>query len=152
MYKSISSNPSRLALTKTLDIFTTELAANSLPQWMFITPNMQHDGHDTSVTTAGTWTKSFLTPLLSNPNFMNNTLVYVTFDECETYTAPNRVLGILLGDAVPQSLVGTSDATKYSHYSMLSTVEQNWALGNLGRGDKTATPFKLGASARRRRG
>ena len=32
-------------------------------------------GHDTTVTVAGTWTRKFLEPLLTNKNFMNNTLV-----------------------------------------------------------------------------
>ena len=37
-----------------------------------------NDGHDTSVTTAATWARSFLTPLLSNSNFLNNTLVLLS--------------------------------------------------------------------------
>lgn len=37
-----------------------------------------NDGHDTSVTTAGAWTKSFLEPLLTNSNFMSNTLVLLS--------------------------------------------------------------------------
>jgi len=61
---------------------------------MFITPNMSessanvvlyfvdnttaNDGHDTSVTTAGNWARSFLTPLLADSNFMNGTLVLLS--------------------------------------------------------------------------
>ena len=37
-----------------------------------------NDGHDTSVTTAGKWARSFLTPLLSNVNFMKKTLVLLS--------------------------------------------------------------------------
>jgi hypothetical protein len=37
-----------------------------------------NDGHDTSVTTAGAWARSFLTPLLSNSNFMQRTLVLLS--------------------------------------------------------------------------
>jgi len=48
---------------------------------MFITPNMTSDGHDTSVTVAGAWLKNFLGPLLDDPNFMQNTMVLITFDE-----------------------------------------------------------------------
>ena len=49
----------------------------------FITPNMLDDGHDTTVNYAANWTRSFLTPLLTNPNFNNRTLIVVTFDENE---------------------------------------------------------------------
>jgi len=59
-------------------MFYEDLNNNALPQWMFITPNMTSDGHDSSITVAGTWTKNFLEPLLSNENFMNNTLVLLS--------------------------------------------------------------------------
>jgi len=84
---------------------------------MFITPNLINDGHDTSVTTAGAWVSEFITPLLDNPYFNNNTLIYLTFDESHNYFAANRVLGILLGDAIPSSKVGSIDATSYSKYT-----------------------------------
>lgn len=131
----------RLAKQKNLTMFAKDLANGKLPQWMFITPNMTSDGHDTSVTTAGQWTRNFLTPLLSNPKFMKRTLVLVTFDENHTYTRANRVFSILLGDALPSSLVGKTDATFYSHYSEISSVEANWGLHTLGRWDVGANIF-----------
>lgn len=110
---------------------------------MFITPNMTSDGHDTSVTVAGTWTRTFLEPLLSDPRFMNNTLVLVTFDENETYSIQNRILAILIGDAVPAALVGTTDDAYYNHYSEIATAEANWDLHTLGRFDVGANVFSL---------
>ena len=74
---------------------------------------------------------------------MNNTLVLVTFDENHTYGKANRVVGILLGDAVPVSLVGTTDDTFYNHYSEIATVQANWGLHTLGRWDVGANVFKL---------
>lgn len=87
---------------------------------------MTSDGHDTSVTTAGIWLKTFLTPLLTDPNFMKNTLVLITFDENETYTIENKVFSVLLGDVVPKHLIGTTDSNFYDHYSEIATVEANW--------------------------
>jgi hypothetical protein len=37
-----------------------------------------HDGHDSSVSVSGAWAKAFLQPLLSNSNFLNNTLVLLS--------------------------------------------------------------------------
>lgn len=91
-----------------------------LPQWMWITPNMTDDGHDSNVTVAGTWAKGFLTPLLSNKNFLNNTLVLLTFDENETYNISNKVWAVLLGDAVPENLKGTTDSSYYNHCTFLA--------------------------------
>ncbi|KAI1413015.1 phosphoesterase-domain-containing protein [Hypoxylon sp. FL1857] len=133
----------RLAVIKNLTTFYKDLENETLPQWMFITPNMTSDGHDTDVTVSGQWTRSFLEPLLSDSRFMQNTLVIVTFDENETYTIQNRILAILIGDAVPADLVGTTDDTYYNHYSELATVEANWDLHTLGRFDVGANVFKF---------
>jgi hypothetical protein len=110
---------------------------------MFITPNMTDDGHDTSVTVAGQFTRRFLTPLMTNKYFMDRTLILVTFDENHTYQRTNRVFSFLLGGAVPEHLVGTEDKTFYNHYSELSTVEANWGLHTLGRWDVGANVFSL---------
>jgi acid phosphatase len=108
-----------------------------------MTQTLTRTGHDTSVTVAGKWTRTFLEPLLTNKNFMKNTLVLVTFDENHTYGNQNRVVAILLGDAVPTSLVGTSDSSYYNHYSEIATVQANWCLNTLGRWDVGANVFKL---------
>lgn len=140
-YDSVTSNLDRLAKIKNFTMFYTDLNNNQLPQWIFITPNMTNDGHDTSVTTAGKWARSFLTPLLSNANFTKKTLVLLTFDESENYANNNQVFSVLLGDAVPASSHGTTDTKAYNHYSQMATVENNWNLGNLGLSDATASTF-----------
>lgn len=48
---------------------------------------------------------------------------------------------MILGDAVPKSLVGTTDSNYYNHYSEISTVEANWDLHTLGRFDVGANVF-----------
>ncbi|KAI8952971.1 phosphoesterase family-domain-containing protein [Xylaria longipes] len=141
-YDSVGTDVNRLAKTKNFTLFDRDLAANTLPQWMFITPNMTNDGHDTSVTVAGNWARNFLEPLLSNKNFnTDRTLIVLTFDESENYLGSNQVYAALLGSAVPSSKVGTTDSTKYNHYSLTKTVEDNWALGNLGQNDVGAVSF-----------
>ncbi|KAI1312058.1 acid phosphatase phoa [Xylaria venustula] len=142
-YNSNAGVIDRLAVIKNLTEFHKDLANEKLPQWMFITPNMTSDGHDTDVTVAGTWTRTFLEPLLNDKRFMQNTLVLVTFDENETYTIQNKVLGILLGDSIPKHLVGTTDDSYYNHYSEISTVSANWDLHTLGRWDVGANVFKV---------
>ncbi len=91
---------------------------------------------------AGNWARNWLDPLLKNSNFnKDRTLIILTFDECENYLGANRVYTVLLGSAVPANRVGTSDNTKYNHYSLTKTVEANWGLGNLGENDVDATAF-----------
>jgi len=140
-YDSVTSDTSRLAKSKNFTMFERDLEENRLPQWMFITPNMTNDGHDTSVTVAGKWMRSFVEPLLSNPHFMKRTLVLITFDETANYLSNNKVFSLLLGDAVPTTAHGTTNSTSFNHYSQMATVERNWDLGDLGLGDKKATAF-----------
>lgn len=130
-----NTTPQRLSQMKNFTTFYEDLENDTLPQWMFITPNMTSDGHDTSVTVAGEFMRGFVEPLLTNPNFMKNTLILITFDETETYTIRNNVFTILLGDALPSDLVGTTDDMYYNHYSGIATVESNWGLDSLGRWD-----------------
>jgi len=147
IYESISGNATRSANTKNFTLFDQDLANGLIPQWVFITPNLTNDGHDTNVTFAGTFTKNFLTPLLTNPNFNNNrTLIFLTWDETATSTIQNRVVGILLGGAVPANLIGTTDTNFYNHYSQIATVEANWDLPTLGRYDVGANVFSFVAA------
>jgi acid phosphatase len=146
LFDSVTNNATRRSLIKNFTSFYSDLAAQTLPQWSFITPNMTNDGHDTNVTFAGSWARSFLEPLLNNSYFMNNTLIVLTFDEDETYTIGNKVYNVLLGGAIPASLKGTTDSTFYNHYSMLSTVEVNWGLPSLGRWDCGANVLEVVAN------
>ncbi|KAG5644655.1 hypothetical protein DXG03_008037 [Asterophora parasitica] len=144
VFESISTNPSRLAKTKNFTLLYEDVAANRLPQWVFITPNMTNDAHDTNIAFGGKWTKQFLEPLLENPNFNDEgTLVIVTFDENDASSQPNRVFTLLLGGAVPKSLLGKTDDNFYTHYSTIASIEANWDLHTLGRWDVGANVFNF---------
>jgi hypothetical protein len=155
LYNSVSSVPARTARVRNFNDFAVDLNASTLPQWLFVTPNivsiacnvrafwtylssrMQvNDGHDTTIDFAADWLTYWLDPLLSDTRFNDGrTLILVTFDETENYLINNNVFAVLLGGAVPASLHGTTDSTYYTHYSAMSSVQANWGLGSLGRGD-----------------
>jgi acid phosphatase len=65
----------------------------------------------------------------------------LAFDETGDDKIQNRVAGILLGNAIPKHLIGTTDSNFYNHYSEISTVEANWDLPTLGRRDVGANVF-----------
>jgi acid phosphatase len=146
LFDSVTQNATRLELIKNFTGFNDDLQNKALPQWAFFTPNMTDDGHDTNVTFASKWERDWITPLLNNSYFMENTLILLTFDEIESKTEANKVFSILLGGAIPDSLKGTKDNTFYNHYSTLSTVSVNWGLPSLGRWDCNANVFQLVAN------
>lgn len=116
--------------------FAADINTNALPQFIYITPNIDNDAHDTSVEFAAQWMNYFLVPLLKDERFNDpRTLVVVTFDENETGPLNNNVLTLLTGNAVPQKLRGTTDDTYYTHFSLLTTPQVNWDLDCLGRFD-----------------
>lgn len=47
LYESVADSADRLGKIKNLTLFYSELEKDSLPQWMFITPNMTSDGGPT---------------------------------------------------------------------------------------------------------
>ncbi|KGO69482.1 Phosphoesterase [Penicillium italicum] len=143
LYDSVTEDAVRPRQIKNFTTFYEDLKHHSLPQHMFITPNMTNDAHDTDITVAGDWVARFLPPLLKNEHFNKNTLVLLTFDEVGNYSHPNRVFSVLVGDAIPTHLKGATDDTFYTHYSIIASLSANWGLPSLGRWDCGANLLNL---------
>ncbi|PWY95478.1 acid phosphatase PHOa [Aspergillus sclerotioniger CBS 115572] len=146
LFNSVTENSTRLRQIKNFTSFEDDLANHKLPQWAFITPNMTNDAHDTNITFGAKWERSWVTPLLNNSYFMNDTLLLLTFDEDSTYAKGNKIFSILLGGAIPDNLKGTNDNTFYTHYSVIASVSANWGLPSLGRWDCGANLLEIVAN------
>ncbi|KAJ3254401.1 hypothetical protein HK103_007195 [Boothiomyces macroporosus] len=142
-YVNIQSNPARCQNIVNANQLQADIAAGTLPNYMFYTPNINNDGHDTDLDYAANWLQGFIEPLLTNPVF-SKTLFVVTFDESANFldidTVHNQIYTVLLGAGVP---AGTQDNTYYNHYSILKTLETNWGIGSLTSNDAGANPFNL---------
>lgn len=141
-YDSITSKGERLLNIDSFATFQRAFAAKKVPQFVFMSPNMMNDGHNSSLETATQWSHRFLEPLITDKAFDERTLIALTYDESETYGEPNHIVTLLLGNAIPPALKGTTDDTFYTHYSILSTLQANWGLHNLGRYDVGANVFQ----------
>ncbi|KAJ7676636.1 phosphoesterase family-domain-containing protein [Mycena polygramma] len=140
IYDAVSQDPKRATRIRTFNDFANDVVNGILPQWVFVTPNMVNDAHDTTIDFAASFLEYWLVPLLTDPRVNDEeTLILLTFDETETYTIQNTVFTLALGGAVPLKLRGTTDDTLYTHYSSLSTVQANWGLKSLGRQDTNAS-------------
>ncbi|KIW13110.1 hypothetical protein PV08_08297 [Exophiala spinifera] len=146
LYDSIAKNDTRARQIKGFDDFQNDIKNQVLPQWAFITPNMTNDAHDTNITFAGSWLRTWMEPLLKNEYVMNNTVFLLTFDENDSYEISNKVFSVLIGGAIPDNLKGTTDSTFYNHYSSIASVSQNWGLPSLGRWDCHANVYDIVAS------
>jgi len=136
-FNDIRENATRCAKIVNSDKFTADLAAGTIPQFAYYTPNLENDGHNTGTAYAANWLKGFLDPKLSNKNFVNGTAIVLTWDE-DNLLQGNHIYTVLLGSAVK---VGVADNTRYTHYSLTKTIEDNWQLGTLNREDATSATW-----------
>jgi len=138
-FNNIRNNPKRCQNIVEANQLFVDLAKNNLPNFMYYTPNMNNDCHDTPLANCSAWFGPFINNLLKNDTFTKGTLIIVTFDEDE-YIEMNHIYTVLLG-AIDPAMVGKADKDRYDHYSLLRTVENNFNLGTLGKHDDTAVDF-----------
>jgi acid phosphatase len=114
----------------------TDRSYKPLATYMFYTPNMDDDGHDTNVGTASTWLKNFLENWFP-PDARSGTLIVITFDEAEApEKRTNHIYTIFLGAMVK---TGQKINHRYDHYDVLRTIESNFGLPSLNSGDGKAS-------------
>ena len=138
------------------DLPFTDWNVNSSTQanYIWVTPNLLDDAHNTNVTVADGWLKVFMEggsytsssdlhgwPGILNEPWFNNTVVFITYDEGAStgYTVPNYKNAYCSGNlsvcggnvyfaAVSPYTQGIGNYTAdASHFSLLATTE--WLLG-----------------------
>ncbi|PYI65820.1 hypothetical protein CVV68_16465 [Arthrobacter livingstonensis] len=139
-YPSVTDNHASCAahdvpLTQLSDDLKT---ASSLPNYVFISPNVCNDMHDCPVATGDTWLSHQVPALLASPAFTTqNSLLVITWDEGggDNNTVNNTVSTIFAG---PAARHGYKSPRAYSHYSLLHTIESLWGLAPLTNNDRNA--------------
>ena len=150
-FAEIRNSPERCSRIFNADQLLVDIEHRNVSDYVFYTPNLQNDAHDTNITFASMWLKSFLEPILVNQYFINTTFL-ITFDENYVFwldddnyieTKNNTIYSVLLGAGVRKGIV---DDLYYNHYSQLAFIEHEWGLGSLGRNDSNANFFRLETS------
>jgi hypothetical protein len=136
-FKKVQSDPTLCSKVVPAGQLNQDIASGNLPNYSFYVPDQKNDGHDTGVAYGAKWLTGFLPNLVKNDKFASGTLVVVTFDESEQ-SSNNKIYTVLVGTAVQ---AGSTSNTRYTHYNLLRTIEDNFQLGNLGREDARATDF-----------
>jgi acid phosphatase len=105
------------------------------PNFVWITPDLCHDGHDCSSRQADDFLSSLVPKVLAAPAWRQNGLLLITWDE-DDGRGGNRVPALV----VAPNLIQHQTARAYDHYSLLATVEDRLGLPRLGRA-RSATPL-----------
>ena len=110
--------------------FAADLADNQLPVFSYIVPNAENDAHDCpgggqscsdslKLSTADTWLKANLGPLLASSQFQKDGLLVIVFDEAATSDSSQgggHVAMLVLGPAVKPAY---QTSTFYQHQNTL---------------------------------
>jgi uncharacterized protein YjdB len=106
--------------------FATDLANGTLPHFSNIVPNLCNDAHDCSLTTADTWLKNNIGPLLASASFQQDGLLIIVFDEAgsDNTNGGGRIAWVVIG---PKAKLHYQSTTLYQHQSTLRLMLE--ALG-----------------------
>jgi acid phosphatase len=102
--------------------FSSDLAANSLPDFSFIVPNVLDDAHDGTLAAADQWLSTNIDPLIKSSAFQSAGLLIIVFDESQTTDISHgggHVPFIIVG---PKIKTGYRSTSLYQHQSTLRLV------------------------------
>lgn len=117
------------------DLNSTATSSN----YMWLTPNVLDDMHDTNATYGDRYISKMVPAILSSHIFRTEkAALFVIFDEGVDQYPSDFVYAVWAGPVVK---TGYRSATFYTHYSFLSTIEQNWGLAPFTSNDVRAQPM-----------
>jgi acid phosphatase len=102
--------------------FATDVANNTLPQFSFISPDVNNDAHDGTLAAADSWLQSNIAPLIASSTFQNGGLLIVTFDESEDSDAEHGGGHVATVIVSSRSKSKYQSQTEYQHQSVLRLV------------------------------
>jgi phosphatidylinositol-3-phosphatase len=98
------------------------------PNFVWITPNLCHDGHDCSVDSGDQWLAGFVPKITESTAWKEDGVLFIVWDEDEGKTESNRVPLIVVA---PNRKIHQTDAY-YDHYSLLATIQDRLGIKRLG--------------------
>ena len=129
-FRSVVARPSQRKRVVRLARLRADLAAQRLPDFSLVVPNLCHDMHDCSIADGDAWLAHWLKPLLAS-KALGRAVVFVLFDEGSSYVGGGgHVAAYAVGPAVRP---GTTIRRPVSHYDVLATLEAAWGLPRLGK-------------------
>jgi phosphatidylinositol-3-phosphatase len=138
-YSDVANDPGQQQNMVPFTQFAGDLAANRLPNYSLIVPNLQDDAHDGTIAMADAWLKQNITALLSSPYFSSggNGVLFITFDNGDG-DAQGQVFTCVVG---PNVIRGIKVSTSFRHENTLRTMMGLLNLTNFPGASATAAPM-----------
>jgi hypothetical protein len=132
-FDNIRTNPVRCANIVPFTQFDTDLQADTLPDYVWITPNMCNNIHDCALEVGDTWLQTWISKIVASPAWQQDGALFLTFDEsnpsddtgCCVYAVGGHILTMVIS---PLAKPAYQSQVAYDHYSLLRTIEESWGM------------------------
>jgi phosphatidylinositol-3-phosphatase len=120
------NSPSCISHVRPLGELATDLLANTVARYNFITPDLCHDMHDScgpvndAIAQGDTWLSQQLPPILASSAYKNGGAVFIVWDEAGSGDGP---IGMIVLSPFAKG-AGYQNTIHYSHGSTLRTMEE----------------------------
>jgi membrane-associated phospholipid phosphatase len=125
----VRTSPARCHRVVPLDRLRPDLRRGRLPRFVVIVPDLRHDMHSGPVGEADGFLRRLYRELATSSEWRPGTVLVVTFDEGTTSRGRHgrgggQVATVVTGPGVP----ARHDATPYTHYALLRSIEHRFGL------------------------
>ena len=123
--------------------FAQDIANRTLPNFSYVVPDAGGDAHDGTLAQADQWLQGHIPQLLANPDFQNDGLLFIVWDEgnlspLDTRWTGGRVATLVIG---PKVKTGYRSAAFYTHQDLLRTFCDAMGLGGCPGNGATGVPM-----------
>jgi len=150
-FADIQRNPTRMANIVDFSQFATDLRENTVPDFVWVSPDLCHDMHGRAARLSGdpcadphllvsqgdAFLHTTVDEIMHSQAWNANSAIFLTWDESESDDGSgccdaNRGGGHILTLIISRNqLAARSSSILYNHYSLLATIENSWGLGCL---------------------
>ncbi len=126
-YDDIRSSPALCAHLQPYGLLARALrSGTTIPQFVWVTPNLCDDGHNCAPDVAAAWLDGFVSDVVRSSAWRHGGVLFVTWDESESGGAMGgQVLTLVISPLVHR---GLTVGAYYTHYSLLATIEDAFDL------------------------
>lgn len=126
--------------------------SSAVPRFVWVTPNLCHDGHDCAPSVAAMWLGSFVREVTASAAWRDGGVLFVTWDEGNGDSSGVRAGRVVASGAgghvltlvvAPGLKRGASTAAPLDHYSLLATIDGAFNLARLGHSKGVTTFARL---------
>jgi hypothetical protein len=113
--------------------FAADLQNGTVPRYVFITPNLCNDGHDSCaplndpVAQTDAWLRDNLPTIMSSQAYRRRGAIFITWDEGSSGNGP---IGMIVVSPFAKGY-GYSNSIRYDHGSLLRTVQEIFGVSPL---------------------